>query len=378
MRYLAPFIESDLGNKMVFVGGPRQTGKTTLAQALLAGRSSTATAYLNWDSDVDRRAILKLQWADEGRRVVLDELHKYARWKSWIKGIYDTRPVGLQILVTGSARLDVFRRGGDSMLGRYHYWRLHPFCLAERPAKMTVEEAFGRLMRVGGFPEPFLDNDPRTARRWQVTRLERILRDDVRDLESVQKISTLELFVDALRSRVGSAVVLRNIAADLQVSPTTLKVWLDVLERMYLLFVVRPLTQNVGRAVQKAPKVYFFNTMDVIGDDGARYENFVATQLLKRLHFSEDNEGHRYGLHYIRDKEGHEVDFAITKDRQLDQLIEAKWADSDPAPSLRYFAERLVPRQARQLVAKIRRPYRHNALSIESVMDAFAAPFWGS
>jgi predicted AAA+ superfamily ATPase len=265
MRYLAKHIETDLKKKMVFVGGPRQCGKTTMAKALLAAWPGESPVYLNWDSDAHRRAIMQQRWGAPHSRVVLDELHKFPRWKTWLKGIFDTRPANLQILVTGSARLDVYRKGGDSLLGRYHYWRLHPFCLAERPPTMKPQAALKRLMTVGGFPEPFLDNDPRSARRWRAERLERVLRDDVRDLESVQKLSILQLFVDALRSRVGSPVVLANIAQDLQVSPSTLKSYLEILERMYLIFIVRPYTTKLARLIQKPPKVYFFDNMDVIG-----------------------------------------------------------------------------------------------------------------
>ena len=376
MRYLAPQIDHDLQKKMVFVGGPRQCGKTTMAKALLEQWPSTSRTYLNWDLDAHRRAILKMQWGGTHRRVALDELHKFPRWKTWLKGIYDTRPASLQILVTGSARLDVYRKGGDSLLGRYHYWRLHPFCLAERPSNMRPQAALERLMTVGGFPEPFLDNSPRSARRWRAERLERVVRDDVRDLEAVQKVVTLQLFVDALRSRVGSPVVLANIAQDLQVSATTLKNYLEILEKMYLIFIVRPYTKNIGRAIQKPPKVYFYDNMDVIGDDGARFENLVATQLLKRLQFSEDYNGYRYGLHYIRDKEGREVDFAIVRESCIEQLIEVKWADNDVSSHLRYYAERLKPNRARQRVGHLPRPYAQGALQVEDVCHDLAQPFW--
>src|SRR5262249_24720459 len=160
---------------------------------------------------------------------------------------------------TGSARLDVYRRGGDSMLGRYHYWRLHPFSIGELPRRMSAKEGYRRLLAVGGFPEPFMDGNEVEARRFRRERFDRVLRDDVRDLAPVRNIQTLALFVDALRSRVGSPVVLSNIAEDLQVAPKTLSHWLEVLERMYLVFVVRPYTQRLPRAIRKPPKVYFFD-----------------------------------------------------------------------------------------------------------------------
>ena len=164
MRYLSPYILKDLKKKKVFVGGPRQVGKTTLAKTILA-ESYPEGRYFNWDYDEDRRDIVRKRWPDEDTLLVFDELHKYPRWKSWLKGIYDVSHQQHSFLVTGSARLDVYRRGGDSLMGRYHYWRLHPFTLDECPAGITPKDAYRRLMTVGGFPEPFLDGDETEARR---------------------------------------------------------------------------------------------------------------------------------------------------------------------------------------------------------------------
>lgn len=373
MRYLHPYVLKDLEKKMVFIGGPRQCGKTTLVQQLLSERKKTL--YLNWDSEEDRRYILKKQWTDDHQLIAFDELHKYPKWKNWLKGLYDTTKGKKNYLVTGSARLDVYRRGGDSMLGRYHYWRLHPFTLSEIPEGISPKDAFERFMRLGGFPEPFLGNDEREARRWRRERFDRVLKDDVRDLESIKSIQTLSLFVEQLRTRVGSSVVLANLANELQVSPKTLKSWLEVLEKMYLVFAVMPYTRNLPRAIQKPPKIYFFDNADVIGDEGARFENLVATHLLKRIHFLEDRDGHRYELRYIRDKEGREVDFAIMKDGKLEEIIEAKYSDHAVSKSLSYYAEKLKPGKATQIVAYLKRPYAQGRLQVKSALESLMESF---
>ncbi len=370
MRYIASHILDDLRKKMVFVGGPRQVGKTTLAKAILA-KNFPAGIYLNWDYDEDRQDILQKRWSDENDLLIFDELHKFPRWKSWIKGIYDVSHEIHSFLITGSARLDIYRRGGDSLMGRYHYWRLHPFTLDEIPNGFSSKDAFNRLMTVGGFPEPFLDGDEREARRWRRERFDRVIREDVRDLESVRNIQLLSMFLDLLRHRVGGLVRLSNIASDIQISPKTAKSWLEVLERMYLVFSVRPYTKSLPRAVLKPPKVYFFDNGDVLGDEGVRFENLVATSLLKRLHFLEDRDGYCYELRYIRDKEGREVDFAVIKDGHLEELIEAKYSDDSISRHLQYYAERLKPAKATQIVAKVRRPYDKGRIKIIDPISYF-------
>ena len=374
MRYITPFVLEDLKKKMVFVGGPRQVGKTTLAKAVLSA-AFPAGRYLNWDFDEDRQDILQKRWSADNTLLVFDELHKFPRWKRWIKGIYDVSHETHSFLVTGSARLDVYRRGGDSLMGRYHYWRLHPFTLDEIPKGISPKEAFHRLMTVGGFPEPFLDGDERSARRWRRERFDRVIREDVRDLESIRNIQLLGMYLDLLRHRVGGLITLSNIANDLQISPKTAKLWLEVLERMYLVFSVRPYTKSLPRAVLKPPKVYFFDNGDVLGDEGARFENLVATSLLKRLHFLEDRDGSRYELRYIRYKEGREVDFVIVKDGELEELIEAKFSDENISKSLLYYAKRLNPKRATQIVATTKRPFDKNQIKVIDPVSYFQGFF---
>ncbi len=355
---------------MVFIGGPRQVGKTTLAKDILK-RNYSSGVYFNWDLDEDRRDILSKKWKNDSGLVVFDELHKFPKWKNWIKGIYDTKEENINFLVTGSARLDIYRRGGDSLLGRYHYWRLHPFGLDEYPKSIAPNEAFSRLMSVGGFPEPFLDGDEREARRWRRERFSRVLREDIRDLEPIRNISYLNLLIEQLRTRVGSHIAISNLAQEIQVSPKTVTKWLDILERMYLVFIVKPFAKNLPRAVIKPPKIFFFDNADVIGDKGAIFENLVATHLLKRNHSLEDREGFRYDLRYIRDKEGREVDFAILKDGVVEELIEAKFSETEISSHLKYYAEKLNPKKVIQLVGKPKRSYSSGKIDVLDPIEYF-------
>ncbi|HRG48990.1 MAG TPA: ATP-binding protein [Leptospiraceae bacterium] len=364
-----PILE-DLKSKMVFIGGPRQCGKTFLAKEVLKAFHSEKN-YFNWDSPEDRKIILAQKWGKE-RLIALDEIHKYPKWKNFVKGIYDTQRENHNFLITGSARLDLYKRGGDSMFGRYHYWRLHPFTLSELPQKISVEEAFKRLMKVGGFPEPFLDASEQTARRWRKERFDLILREDIRDLERVNEIQNISLLVDLLKTRVGSLIVVSNLANDLQVASNTVKRWIEILERMYLIFVVRPYTDKLSRAISKPFKIYFYDNADVEGDEGAIFENLVATHLLKKIQFTEDGEGYRQQLFFIRDKEGREIDFAITKDKKLEFLIEAKWSEEEVSKNLTYYSEKLNPMRSIQLVANLKREYQKNKLEVLSAKEFLA------
>lgn len=368
MRYLQEHIFKDLEKKMVFLAGPRQCGLTYLAKSLL--KDAGAGLYFNWDRDRDRKALLAEQWLSTDRYLIFDEIHKYPRWKNWIKGIYDTEKDQHRILITGSARLDVFRRGGDSLLGRYHHWRLHPFSLSELPPKMAFDEAWKRLLQVGGFPEPFLDGGELEARRWRLERFDRVIRDDLRDLEHILDVTTLSLLVDLLKTRVGGPIIMSNLAQDLQKSPITIKNWVQALDRMYLVFQVPPFSTNLARAAQKAPKVYFFDNADVDGDEGARFENLVATHLLKHTQFLQDRDGFRYELCHLRDKEKREVDFVILKDRKVHTLVECKWGDSNLSSSLEYYANKLKPKRAIQIVAKLARSFKKERLEILTPKDA--------
>ncbi len=370
VRYLLNPIQDDLKRKMVFIGGPRQVGKTTLARHLLQ-KLNFEGAYFNWDNDDDQRDLLAKKWSDNDRLLIFDELHKFPRWKNWIKGIWDTEQENHRIIVTGSARLDVYKQGGDSLLGRYHYWRLHPFTIDELPEKIPPKVALERLLTIGGFPEPFLDGDEREARRWRRERFDRIIKEDIRDLEPLRNIQLIGLLLNQLRTRVGGLVIHSNLAQNLQVAHKTVKNWLEVLERMYLVFSLKPYTSTISRAILKPPKVYFYDNADVIGDEGTRFENLVATTLLKRIQFLADRDGYQYELRFIRDKEGREVDFVILKDGILEELIEVKLSDDEVSKSLRYYAEKLQPLRATQIVKNLKRSYNHNRLYVTDPISYF-------
>jgi len=352
-RYIEPVVASDLESKMVFVAGPRQVGKSTMARRILSGRE--AGACFNWDNREDRREIRAARWPGGPALVVLDEIHKWSHWKGWLKGEFDKHRGRLQFLVTGSARLDVYRRGGDSLQGRYHHYRLHPFSCAESQSLTTASLTPGAelpvtgrggadsvrdLMAWGGFPEPFLAQSSRTLRRWQKERLDRFFREDVRDLEPIREMSSLQLMADLLPERIGSPLSLNSLRENLEVSHRAVTHWLDVLGRLYHVFVVRPYVSRRIRGLRKMPKAYLWD-WSMVPSRGPRFENLVASHLLKLCHYLEDAEGHGCELFYVRDSTGREVDFLVTADRKPWFAVEAKIEQQVPDPSLPHLGSRL-------------------------------------
>lgn len=353
MRYLADVIAEDLKDRMVFLGGPRQCGKTTLAKALVADAGSGQ--YYNWDNRADRKHMLNATWPAVTDLLVFDEIHKYRQWKSLIKGYWDTRPKGLKIFATGSARLDIYRRGGDSLLGRYHYYRLHPFSAAEMEkeknifpyAKKTPRLDFSKktkhlkaLWKFGGFPEPLFRGEERFLSRWQKERFERVFRDDIRSWELVQDLAQLELLADLLPARVGSPLSMASLTDDIATTPKSIKLWLEVLNRNYFAFSVMPWHARLERALKKEAKFYLWD-YSVLDDTGPRFENMVACHLLKFCHYYRDVNGIDIELRYVRDREKREVDFLLVFEKKPWILIEAKAGKPDAFGPLRYFAEKL-------------------------------------
>jgi predicted AAA+ superfamily ATPase len=373
MRYLSKYILNDVIKKMVFLTGPRQSGKTTIVMGLLKDLPSI---YLNWDDFEHRKIILKRDWSDEEIYLALDEIHKYSRWKNFLKGTYDTQKEKHHFIITGSAKLDIYKKGQDSMLGRFFTWRLHPLCLAELKHEFNNDnhQNIDLLLNLGGFPEPFFEGEEVFAKRWRNEKRKLVFRQDIQELESIKDISLLEIFYQSLTERVTSEVVLANIARDLEIAPKTAKSWLNILERTYAIFVVRPFSKGIKKAITKTPKVYFYDNGEVDGDDGAKFENLVASHLLKRIQFLEDLYGDRYELNYLRDKNGHEVDFIILKNNKPVCLIEAKENDKIRSKSLFYFKERLHIDHCVQLVKSSVTPNTKEGILVTSARDWLAKP----
>ncbi len=343
-RYLTDQVRKDLARKMVFVGGPRQVGKTTLARRILGKKPG----YLNWDDPEDREKILTRR-LPATNLWVFDELHKYRSWRNYLKGLYDKKARLQAILVTGSARLDLYRFGGDSLQGRYHYLRLHPLTVAE--LGIRTKSDLDQLSTLGGFPEPFLAGSTAQARRWSRDYRIRLIREDVVDLERVQDLGNLELLNLRLPQLVGSPLSVNALREDLQLSHKTISKWLEVFERLYFIFRVPPLGGPRLRAVKKAQKHYHFD-WSLVSDEAARFENLVGAHLLKWVHFQQDSSGRDVELRYFRDVDGREVDFVVTDEGNPLYCVECKLSDAAITNGLHYLKARYPKSTCIQIAAK--------------------------
>jgi predicted AAA+ superfamily ATPase len=354
MRYLVPRLADDLRKKMVLLAGPRQCGKTTLAKSLLGNRGQ----YLNWDILKDRRIIREVAWPKDASLIVLDELHTAPKWKNLLKGVVDEFGNKPPVLVTGSARLDAFRRAGDALTGRTYFYRLHPIDVAESKRFLpdaTTDGRIQRLLQAGGFPEAFLN--PEEAARLRNDRMELVTREDLRDLSRVSSWRGPADLVELLRERVGKPTNYDNLAQNLGVSPPTSKAWVELLEKLYLVFLLPPFSSNLSRSIRKDRRVYFFDcaaAYDATG--GAQLENLAACCLLKFTQYRKDTLGENWDVFYLRDKEEREVDFVVTHNRRVHWLIEVKASDGNISTALRYYTQKLKPTESLQLVLNLERP----------------------
>lgn len=359
---------------MVFISGPRQSGKTTLAK-IIAGTFSNSV-YFNWDIATDKALLIKdpyffqhLNRRDSTKPILIfDEIHKYSKWKSYLKGVYDEFKDDYLFLISGSGRLDIYQKGGDSLAGRFFMMHLFPFTLAEmsnrRPFKDFINnpiegfdinnpsessKTWAHLSRCGGFPEPFSKGKKDFFNKWLLSYNRQIIREDIRDMADIKNIDNVEILFSMLPERCASPLSVNNLAQDIGVSFDSIKSWLGLLEDHYLIFTIGPWAR-ISRAIRKERKVYLYNYAQV-ENEGSRFENMVALELLRAVYNWNEHGLGNFAIHYLKNKDREEIDFLIVFNGRPIVLIETKLSDDNISKNLIYFQNMLnIP--AVQLVNK--------------------------
>lgn len=377
-RWLESLLEDPLLEpKMRFVAGPRQCGKTTLAREILARHHSEELLF-DWDVPETRRLYRTDTLFYRSRIKALakpwmcfDEIHKQRKWKDILKGIYDADGGRVRLLVTGSARLELFRRAGDSLAGRFFLFRLPPTLLGEllgespasvpsvdardwiderltaAPSRGTEDPRAARgatehLLRFGPFPEPLLKGTDRFHSLWRRNYLDSVIRGDLRDLTRLRDLSLVEALVDLIPARVGSPFSLNAVREDLEVAHATVRGMMEHLERLLVVFALSPYAKRVTRPVKRERKIYLFEWSSV-EEEAARFakKNFVALELLARTQFWTENGPHEWVLHYLRSRDGKESDFLILRRRRPWCIVECKLRKATVESHHRLFAAKL-------------------------------------
>lgn len=346
-------------SKMLLISGPRQSGKTTFAKQIL--KNQPQGLYVNWDIFTDQKRIIQEPYffQNENRDlnnkylVVFDEIHKYKKWKNYLKGCYDGFGSEFNFMVTGSGRLDLFKKGGDSLFGRYFAIKLFPFTIGELIypdidferfvsrlhhgfESDNCFEIYQKIYTYSGFPEPYIKATNNFYSIWSNERKQTLIRQDIRDAYAIKDISNIEILVALLPSKVGSPLSINSLREDVGAAFDSVKKWLLILEQFYYVFFIRPYSKNLSRSIKKEPKMYLYDWAEVI-DEAARFENVVAFHLYKTVHLWNDTGKGRFELYYIRDKEGREVDFMVTKNNTPLFMVECKYSDDEISKNLVYF-----------------------------------------
>ncbi|KKR79729.1 MAG: hypothetical protein UU24_C0003G0019 [Candidatus Nomurabacteria bacterium GW2011_GWA2_40_9] len=335
-RIQKEIILKDLKKKLVFIVGPRQVGKTWLSKEIM--KEYKNPLYLSYDSLKDRKTIKSEIWPSNTDLIVFDEIHKMPKWKTYLKGIFDTKKDDLYILITGSASMNAHRNAGDSMAGRFRLHHLMPISIKELKLDNLLREgSVNKLTDIGGFPEPYFSKSKDESLLWLNSYADTLLREDIFDFKYIDNFKAIKDVFELIRTKVGSPISYSSIAENVGISSATVKSYISILESLYIIFLIKPYTKKVHRSILKEPKVYFYNTGFVQGDEGVKFENMIAVSLLKHAHAQTDETGKVTILATLRNKQKNEVDFVLVENEEVKEMVEVKLSESKLSEGLKYF-----------------------------------------
>lgn len=316
------------GFPVLAITGPRQSGKTTLAQAMFG-----AKPYVSLENPQDR----EFAQTDPGRFLarftegaVLDEVQRCPTLLSWLQQLVDERRRMGDFILTGSAQFDLMAGITQSLAGRVGRVELLPLSGAELGAE-RLPGTLDALLLKGGYPA--LYDRTLVPGDWFPNYVATYLERDVRQLLAVHDLSQFHRFVRMCAARSGQLLNLASLGADCGISAVTARKWLSVLETSYLVLRLPPYHRNFGKRLVKTPKLYFLDvalmawllgirdaaTIETHAARGALFETWALSELIKQRF----NAGQSAELFFWRDNVGHEVDVVLETAQGL-QAIEIK------------------------------------------------------
>ena len=351
------FTSEDFDKQMRFLAGPRRSGKTFIAKNFL-NAVHCENLYYNWDIKNVRQRYIKdqdfyLNDINKGKKdiwICFDEIHKVKKWKNILKEHFDkNEDKNIKTIVTGSARLDLFRKAGDSLAGRYFLFHLYPLILSEISKRKSVvndlnlsaedfvkkrleqdsnEDEFEMLFKFSGFPEPLINGKETFHNKWKDDYIEKLIYEDLREISQIKDLDKITELILTLPNKVGSLLSVNSLREDLEISFETVKNYLRALELVYALFFIKPYTKKISRTIKKENKVYFFDWTR-IENPGVRFENYVACELKALTSLWSDAGYGKADVFFVRTKDGKETDFLIIKENKPWILFEVKLSSQE-------------------------------------------------
>lgn len=354
-------IEVLFQKKIVIIYGARQVGKTTLVKAILEEQKNLGKTgiYLNCDLD-SVRSVVAIKEAQRLRDffgdneiVILDEAQNIPEIGNILKIISDEIP-GVQIIATGSSSFDLAQKTAEPLTGRHVSFVLHGLSVQEvvRSSDLGLigfESELEQLLRYGTYPEVYSINDESKKTQHLNAIASDYLYKDVLKFEGLKKAPIIGNLLKLLALQVGQEVSLQSLASTLGISRITVEKYIDILEKSFVISVLRPLSRNAFRAVSKKNKIYFwdlgirnsliqnFNPLALREDVGGLWENFCIIERLKR----NGDSGYGANTYFWRSYAGQEVDF-IEESGGKFEAFEFKWGSSKKNKTPKEFFEAYV------------------------------------
>lgn len=374
MEYISRQIEKTIlrasrGFKVVFLGGPRQVGKTTVLKHL---SKKTNRQYVTLD-DLEERELAKkdpaLFLTQHKPPIIIDEAQYAPELFSVIKMIVDESDERGQFWLTGSQQFNLIKNIQESLAGRVAILDILGLSRQEKfgKTKKNKVQLFDEIF-TGSFPV-FYSNKDVDRDFFYNSYIQTYLDRDLSNIFGVSKLSEFNRFLSVCAARTGQILNMSDLARDVGIAISTASEWLSILEATKQIFLLRPYFLNITKRYIKAPKLYFLDTglasyltkwnspesLKVGNMSGGLFETYIISEFIKKY----INNGKEPPLYYIRDKEGHEVDLLIYDDGiHMYEIKLAAKTDEEFEKNMNYFELKSKDFKSKTIISLIKEPLK--------------------